>query len=45
MWHRKVEISVGLLNLTDQNYQLEPLNLYNEMARSRTFTARLLISF
>jgi len=45
MWHRKVEISVGVLNLTDQNYQLEPLNLYNEMARSRTFAARLLISF
>jgi outer membrane receptor protein involved in Fe transport len=44
-WHRKVEFSVGVLNLTDQNYQLEPLNLYNEMARSRTFLARLLISF
>jgi hypothetical protein len=44
-WHRKVEVSVGVLNLTDQNYQLEPLNLYNETARSRTFLARLLISF
>ena len=44
-WHRKVEFSVGLLNLTDQNYALEPLNLYNEMARSRTIMARLLISF
>jgi Tfp pilus assembly protein PilF len=43
--HRKVEFTVGVLNLTDQNYQLEPLNLYNEMARSRTFLARLLISF
>jgi len=44
-WHRKAEVSVGILNLTDQNYQLEPLNLYNEMARSRTFFVRLLISF
>jgi len=44
-WHRKAEFSVGILNLTDQNYQLEPLNLYNEMARSRTLLARLLISF
>ena len=43
--HRKVELTLGVLNLTDQNYALEPLNLYNEMARSRTFLARLLISF
>jgi len=43
--HRKAEFSVGVLNLTDQNYRLEPLNLNNEMARSRTFLARLLISF
>lgn len=43
--NRRVEASVGVLNVTDQNYQLEPLNLYNEMARSRTFVARLLISF
>ena len=44
-WHRRAEVSAGLLNITDQNYQLEPLNLYNEMARSRTFFMRLLISF
>jgi hypothetical protein len=44
-WHRRAEVSVGLLNLFDQNYSLEPLNLYNEMARSRTFLARLLITF
>ncbi len=44
-WHRKAEFTLGLLNLTDQNYQLEPLNLYNEMARDRTLLARLLISF
>ena len=37
MLHRRVELTVGLLNIFDQNYQLEPLNLYNETARSRTF--------
>ena len=45
MLQRRVEFTVGLLNLFDQNYSLEPLNLYNEMARSRTFLARLKISF
>jgi hypothetical protein len=44
-WHRRAELSVGLLNLFDQNYSLEPLNLYNEMARSRTFMARFVFSF
>jgi tetratricopeptide (TPR) repeat protein len=44
-WHRRAEFMVGLLNITGQNYQLEPLNLYNEMARSRTLLARLKFSF
>jgi outer membrane receptor for ferric coprogen and ferric-rhodotorulic acid len=44
-WKRRAEFTVGLLNVFDQNYRLEPLNLYNEMARSRTFLARLKISF
>jgi tetratricopeptide (TPR) repeat protein len=44
-WHRRAEFTVGLLNITGQNYQLEPLNLYNEMARSRTLLARLKFSF
>jgi hypothetical protein len=44
-WHRRAEVSVGLLNIFDQNYSLEPLNLYNEMARSRTVFARLLVTF
>ena len=44
-WHRRAEVTVGLLNIANQNYQLEPLNLYNEMARGRTFTARLLVTF
>lgn len=45
MFHRRVEFTVGLLNIFDQNYKLEPLNLYNDTARSRTFLARLRLSF
>ena len=45
MLHRRVEFTIGLLNLFDQNYSLEPLNLYNEMARNRTLLTRLRISF
>jgi hypothetical protein len=45
MLQRRVEFTVGLLNIFEQNYQLEPLNLYNDMARSRTFLARLRFSF
>ncbi len=44
-WHRRAKLTVGLLNVFDQNYRLEPLNLYNDMARSRTVLARLEISF
>jgi hypothetical protein len=42
---RKAEITLGLLNLTDQNYNLNPLNLYNELPRSRTLALRLQLSF
>jgi hypothetical protein len=45
MFHRRVEVTVGLLNIFDQDYKLEPLNLYNDTARSRTFLARLRINF
>jgi outer membrane receptor protein involved in Fe transport len=43
--HRKAEVTLGLLNLTDQNYKLNPLNLYNELPRSRTLALRLQINF
>ena len=33
------------LNITDQDYRLSPLNLYNELPRARTLTARLQINF
>jgi outer membrane receptor protein involved in Fe transport len=43
--HRKAEMTLGLLNITDQNYNLNPLNLYNELPRSRTLALRLQLSF
>jgi Tfp pilus assembly protein PilF len=33
---RRVEVLVGGLNLTDQNYRLNPINLHNELPRKRT---------
>jgi tetratricopeptide (TPR) repeat protein len=42
---RKAEVALGVLNLTDQNYKLNPLNLYNELPRSRTLALRLQINF
>jgi outer membrane receptor for ferric coprogen and ferric-rhodotorulic acid len=42
---RRIEVTVGLLNLTDRNYQLNPLTLYNELPRERTLMARLRLSF
>ena len=42
---RKAEITLGLLNITGQNYNLNPLNLYNELPRSRTLALRLQLSF
>ncbi len=42
---RNVEISAGLLNLTDHDYQLEPLTAYNELPRERTVAVRLRLNF
>jgi len=42
---RRAELTLGLLNITDQNYKLNPLNLYNELPRSRTLALRLQINF
>ena len=35
-WQRHAEVSVGVLNVTDQDYRLNPLNPYLEPARDRT---------
>jgi outer membrane receptor protein involved in Fe transport len=42
---RHFELSVGLLNVTDQNYALSPINVYPDLARERTFVTRLKINF
>ncbi len=39
------EVSLGLLNLTDQDYKLNPLNPYNELPRDRTLAARVRLNF
>ncbi|HTD65359.1 MAG TPA: TonB-dependent receptor, partial [Candidatus Limnocylindria bacterium] len=38
-WRRRAEARVGLLNVTDQDYRLSPVNLYTELPRERTFYA------
>ena len=43
--HRKAELPLGLLNITGQNYNFNPLNLYNEMPRSRTLALSLQVNF
>ena len=43
--HRHGQVTLGLLNLTDQNYNLDPLNYYNELPRSRTLLVSLQLNF
>lgn len=42
---RSAEFRVGVLNLLDQNYQLNPLNLHGELPRDRTFVLSLRLNF
>jgi len=42
---QRAEIAIGVLNLLDTNYRLDPINQYSDLPRSRTFYARLLINF
>jgi hypothetical protein len=42
---RRVEVTVGLLNIAGQDYRLNPLNVYNELPRERTLMVRLLFNF
>ncbi len=39
------EITLGLLNLTDEDYRLNPLTLHNELPREQTFVARVRVNF
>lgn len=42
---RKMEATIGLLNIAGQDYQLNPLNIYNELPRTRTIAVRLQFNF
>jgi len=42
---RRAELRLGLLNLTDQDYQLNPLNLTQELPRERTLAVSLRLNF
>jgi hypothetical protein len=42
---RQVQIQVGLLNIGNRDYNLNPLNLYSDLPRSRTIFAGLKLNF
>jgi Flp pilus assembly protein TadD len=42
---RRAQVTLGVLNLADQNYRLNPLNLYNELPRERTLAVQFSINF
>lgn len=44
-FHRRAELSAGVLNVTGQDYQLSPLNLYSELPRDRVFFTQLKFLF
>jgi len=42
---RRAQVQLGLLNLADQDYHLNPLNLVSDLPRRRTFTASFRFAF
>jgi cytochrome c-type biogenesis protein CcmH/NrfG len=44
-FHRRAEARIGVLNITDQNYRLNPLTLYAELPRGRTLSVSLRFNF
>ena len=44
-FERRAEIALGVLNLSDQDYRLNPLNLTSELPRERTFVANFKFNF
>lgn len=42
---RRAEIRLGVLNLTDEDYRLNPINDYRPLPRERTFEASLRLNF
>ncbi len=43
--HRRAEARIGLLNITSQDYELNPLNPHEEYPHERTLSMRLLMNF
>jgi tetratricopeptide (TPR) repeat protein len=39
------DVTLGFLDINDQDYKLNPLNYYNELPRERTFVARVRLNF
>ena len=44
-YRNQCEVSCGVLNITDTDYHLEPLNYYLELPRERTFFVRAKLTF
>ncbi len=44
-WQRRAEVQVALLNLTDQDYRLNPMNSTASLPRERTLTLSFRFSF
>ncbi len=43
--HRRADATFGVLNVGGRDYSLNPLNVYNELPRSRVYMGRLLFNF
>jgi tetratricopeptide (TPR) repeat protein len=44
-WHRAAEFRIGVLNIANRDYVLNPLNLYYDLPRSRTLSVSLKFYF
>jgi len=44
-WHRRAELTFGILNVGGDDYHLNPLNFYTELPHSRVFMGRVRLSF
>jgi hypothetical protein len=44
-FHRRADVAFGVLNVGGEDYNLNPLNVYNELARSRVFFGRVRLNF
>ncbi len=44
-WHRRADIAAGILNVGGGDYELNPLNPYSELPRSRVYYGRVVLNF